>query len=287
LLHCNAIIVDENDVGRYIDALANLKAVVTNDIVQINRKFKDAISFRFWGFMVQCVNDLPRIRDKSDSFYRRQILVPMDKCFTGAERRYIKDDYLSRPEVLEYVLKKVLNTNFYELSIPSRCCDLLGSYKELNDPIRAYMQEFKDRFVWDLVPTDFLYDLYKSWYIACNPSGKPDGKHTFKKQLDVLLKEPDFRDYWEVVPNPISIAGKMDKPEPLIAIYNLSNWKNKSYTGTDIKKISTPAILNTRYRGIRRCPNCPPPVDMIDITDVEEAADSAANIVTNGTTSDN
>ena len=253
LLHCNAIIVDENDVGRYLDTLSDLKAVVTNDIIQINRKFKDPVSFRFWGFMVQCINDLPRIRDKSDSFYRRQILVPMDKCFTGAERRYIKDDYLSRPEVLEYVLKKVLHTDFYQLSSPARCRDLLGAYKELNDPVREFLTEFKDQFVWDLIPTDFMYDLYKSWYGRCNPCGKPEGKIAFKKQLDILLLEPGIRDMWRTTNGAVRISDKMSRPEPLIAYYDLSLWKNPSYTGNDIDKISTPRLTTDRYRGIIRC----------------------------------
>lgn len=271
LLHCNAIIVDENDVGRYIDCLANLKAVVTNDIVQINRKFKDPVSFRFWGFMVQCINDLPRIRDKSDSFYRRQLLVPMDKCFTGSERRYIKDDYLSRDDVLEYVLKKVLHTDFYELSSPKRCKDLLGSYKEINDPVREFIAEFKEKFTWDLVPTEFLYDLYKSWYIRCNPSGKPEGKTNFKKQLDVILLEPDFSVYWESTDNAVSVGNKMSCPEPLIVLYDLTNWKNPSYNGSDINKISMPRLTSTRYRGIKRRPNFP--VITVDSDDIEDEDD--------------
>lgn len=253
LLHCNAIIVDENDVGRYLDSLSAIKAIVTNDIVQIDRKFKDPISFRFWGFMVQCINDLPRIRDKSDSFYRRQILVPMDKCFTGSERRYIKDDYLSRPEVLEYVLKKVLNTDFYELSIPTRCRDLLGAYKEFNDPVREFLSEFQDQFVWDLIPTEFMYDLYKSWYIRCNPCGKPEGKINFKKQLDILLLEPGFKEHWKTTSSMIRVGNRMSLPEPLIAQYDLSAWKNPNYTGTDIKKISSPRLTTDRFRGMIRC----------------------------------
>jgi putative DNA primase/helicase len=101
LVYSNAIIVDENNVGEFLDKSANLKAIITNDIVQINRKFRKPISFRFWGFMVQCINDLPRVKDKSDSFYRRQLTIPMDGHFTGKEREYIKDDYLGRKDVLE------------------------------------------------------------------------------------------------------------------------------------------------------------------------------------------
>ena len=71
--------------------------------------------------MVQCLNEMPRIKDKSDSFYRRQLFIPFTKCFTGEERKYIKQDYLKRTEVLEYVLYRVLNMNYYELDTPQTC----------------------------------------------------------------------------------------------------------------------------------------------------------------------
>ena len=48
LTRATAIIVDENDVGTYIDKAANLKAIITNDAISINRKFKHAISYRFY-----------------------------------------------------------------------------------------------------------------------------------------------------------------------------------------------------------------------------------------------
>lgn len=88
LLRAQAIIVDENNVGTFIDKAANLKAVITNDVLFVNRKFKEPIAYQFFGFMVQCLNEMPKVKDKSDSFYRRQLFVPFTKCFTGHERKY-------------------------------------------------------------------------------------------------------------------------------------------------------------------------------------------------------
>ena len=45
LTRATAIIVDENDVGTYIDKAANLKAIVTGDTIQMNRKFKMPIAY--------------------------------------------------------------------------------------------------------------------------------------------------------------------------------------------------------------------------------------------------
>src|SRR5699024_1687812 len=99
--------------------------------------------------------------------YRRQLFAPFKKSFTGAERRYIKDDYLERREVLEYALWHVLHRagtdrykstgvdgpgNYYTLSEPPATQEVLDEYKQVNDPVRAYWEEFRDQFAWDLVP---------------------------------------------------------------------------------------------------------------------------------------
>jgi putative DNA primase/helicase len=251
LFNANAIIVDENNVGEYIDKSANLKAVITNDVISVNRKNKSIISFKFWGFMVQCVNELPRVRDKSDSFYRRQILIPFEKTFTGIERSYIKDDYLNRKEVLEYVLWKILNMEkFYTLEAPQKCLDLMGAYKNTNDPVRDFLGDFADKFVWDFVPTDFLYDLYIAWQRRFNPQGKPEGRTGFRSQIEQLVSN-DPNSLWLMTPNPIHTNGKMDRPEPLILEYNLANWKNPNYIGKDMAQICVPAPA-ARTRGIVR-----------------------------------
>lgn len=54
LLRSTAIVVDENDVGTYIDKAGNLKSVITNDVIAINRKFKTPVAFQFHGFSVSC-----------------------------------------------------------------------------------------------------------------------------------------------------------------------------------------------------------------------------------------
>lgn len=250
LIRANAIIVDENDVGIYLDKVANLKAVITNDAVFINRKYKTPITYQFFGFMVQCLNEYPKVRDRTNSFYRRQIFVPFDKCFTGAERRYIKDDYLSRPEVLEYVLFKVLNTNYYELSEPDSCRLMLEDVKESNDPVRQFVVDMLPQCVWDILPFDFLHDLYKVWFSKVNPGGSPLGRNTFIRELLAAIEgNPD----WECQDKKKQITTKklMDKPEPLIAKYGLVDWMNPNYKGPDVNQICRPK-LSYSYRGLER-----------------------------------
>ena len=254
LTRASAIIVDENDVGTFIDKAGNLKSVITNDVIQINRKFKTPIAYQFYGFMVQCLNEMPKIKDKSESFFRRQLFVPMNKCFTGIEKPYIKNDYLHRKEVLEYVLKRVLEMNYYRLSEPESCTKALGEYKEFNDPVRQFWSEFRDEFKWDLLPFTFLYSLFKEWSALNNPSGKPIGKTTFINDIVQVVRGDDK---WICLDKSrqiyITDSNKhgMDRPEHLIVEYNLTEWMNPTHKGRNKDLLAIP-VLEDRYRGIER-----------------------------------
>lgn len=255
LIRTNAVLVDENDVGEYVDKAANLKAVITNDVLLINRKGKTPIAYQFRGFMVQCVNDTPKFRDKSGSLYRRQLIIPFDKSFTGAERKYIKQDYMHRTEVLEYVLHKVLNGNFYELSEPKAIRIALREYKIENDPIRAFAEEFLDQLVWDLLPWKFLYALYRAWLSKEQPSSRPLGSNKFIKHFTLILQE-DLDYGWTVTPAAVRTKNRILGEEPLAVEYNLDQWFDIQPVNGSIRKVGTPHNMPVSTRGLLRASAC-------------------------------
>ena len=252
LTRVSAIIVDENDVGTYVDQAANLKAVITNDAITINRKFKAPIVCQFHGFMVQCMNELPKIKDRSDSFYRRQLFVPMEKWFGGNERKYIKEDYLYRDEVLEYVLYKILNTNFYKLSTPASSQHLLNEYKVQNDPVRDFFYELEVETEWTLLPFDFIYDYYMAWFRKNNPNGTILGKYSLLEQIKRLAHESRVFDVKDK--SPVKPGDKMDAIEPLIGKYQLKDWSTPGKTGNAYCR---PAKIKSTYRGLVRYSDVP------------------------------
>ncbi len=237
LTRATSIIVDENDVGTFIDKAANLKAIITNDVIQLNRKFKSPIAYQFKGFMVQCLNEMPRIKDKSDSFYRRQLFVPFTKCFTGKERKYIKRDYFHNKDVLEYVLYRVLHMDYHTLSEPEDCRLALESYKAFNDPVRQFMDDVISQCVWDLLPFGFLYDLYKCWMKENAPNGGIQGRNTFIN--DLITVSGNNPNWYCTSANKLVRSGNlMQGEEPLAITYGLKQWTNFSRA--------------SRYRGLLR-----------------------------------
>lgn len=256
LTRASAIIVDENDTNCYIKSAGNIKSVITGDTFQLNCKYKAPITFGFSGLMVQCINNLLKFADKSESHYRRFLMIPFTKCFTGQERKYIKADYLKRSEVLEYVVYRVLNMSYdhhawEDGKLPQACIDLWDEYKEYNDPVRQFLNEMLPELVWDLIPWNFLYDLYKAWFKRNNPSGQVQSKNSFSKDVKhILLKNSE----WKVIErndSPQRVGNRMDKTELLIYEYNLTDWMDPVYKGPDINKICQPVLKNT-YRGLLR-----------------------------------
>lgn len=193
LTHATAIICDENNVGGFLDSCASFKSLVTGDRLQINRKNKSAITAKFRGLVVQCMNDMPKVKDKTGSFARRLLIVPFEKRFEGHENKSIKNDYLNRKEVLEYVLYKVLNTDYYEFSIPSACEEMLGDFKTNNDPVRRFLEYILPEAQWNILPYDFLWDLYRQWFKGDAPAGTSINKDTFiKAVLDAVGTTPEW-----------------------------------------------------------------------------------------------
>lgn len=250
LLTANAVITDENATNDYSRNVSKLKAVVTGDSISIDRKYKDSITFVYRGIIVQCVNSLPRAADQTDSFYRRFLMIPFEKTFQGAERKYIKSQYLHRPDVLEYVLWKVLNMpDYYELPEPEACKALLSTYKQYNDPVLQFVDEVFPEFAWNKVPASFVYDLYLEWCKHNNPSGKAIGKHSILDKIKYYISNA-YSDTWMYNDGTVNICkDDNQQPEHMIFDYHLDKWVNGAYKGTDIEKLCKP-VFKTTYKRV-------------------------------------
>ena len=251
LINKTAVITDENPTEVFVSNAINLKSAVTGDVLTINRKNKTIINYRFNGFMIQCLNGIPRSSDTSGSFYRRQIYIPMVKEFEGKEKKWIKDDYIKRRDTLEYIVYKLLVcTNYYEIDVPVAAKNLLNEVKVVNDSTREFFNEIEPLLQWKNVPIPFIYDIYLKWNAKNNPSGKTLGKTNFTKQLESITSDKDviyekmidnkLHYYkWEVTPSDVQkriTKSEIETPEPLISEFDLKDWSIASQTSSSSMK---------------------------------------------------
>lgn len=255
LINAQVVLTDENRMEFNFDGADRLKAAADGSAFKVEIRYKGYVNMRFPGLMIQCVNELPRIKDKTGSWYRRLAVVPFTKSFTGHERKYIKSDYLKRPEVLAYVKKRAIETEVEDIDLhdlmPDKCKAALEDYKLTNDPVRQYWEEISSQLVWNRIPGTFLYDLYCAWNRRNNPSGNAVSKIVFNRQLAEIIKDDPI---W------INKMGKNDTirkdksndlPEHLIIEYDLRNWMNRTYQGFNTTQ-RLKGNVPERFRGLVR-----------------------------------
>lgn len=261
ITHWIAIIADENAFKGNVDDVSRYKCIVTGDPVSVNAKFGKPFDYIFHGMTLQCFNEYPNVCDNTGSFARRLLLLNWEKHFDKkTENRNIKDDYIGRKEVLEYVLKKVLLMgDIDKLPEPKPVQDAISRYIDDTVPYSHFIKEFclsdSDGLIklrWRRMPIQFLYDLYSEWHKNQYQVKAAETGPTFK---NLLCNDKDLQVYWDinprraywsqkdlVDPSAKAASGSNDAesqdeednpyiPEPLINDYNLAKWKNRDKPG--------------------------------------------------------
>lgn len=211
-----------------LDDIAYLKPILAGHTISM---YGNCV--RFNGFMVQYIAGEPHVKNKFDLFFRNQLYISLEKTFKHNEFRNIKNDYLHRQDVLEYILYRVLNMDYDSFTASDKRNNTLKEYGSFNDYVCQFMEEIMPRLQWDLVPFTFLYDLYNAWYKKNIGDKNTKSKQEFKKYFLSFL--PEFTDWYYETNKVYRPKNKMDRTEPLIAEYKLEEWYNpilkSTYTG--------------------------------------------------------
>lgn len=253
LSDCFAVLSDENEVGNFMRKAAAIKSWVTHDWFRANEKYGPMSYVKGRGLCVFCINELPVFKDKSESLYRRFIVIPFVKRFVGEdENPAIKNDYLKRPEVLEYVAYKALMMDPFETFIePDVCKELLGQMREDNDPVLQFAKAFLPQFVWDLLPWKFVYAVYRAWMHDDVPSGRAVSKTVFEDRLKAYVDDNPSCG-WTVTPAAVRTKNRIIGEEPLAVEYNIDNWFDMLPVNGSIRKVGTPHNIPISARGLLR-----------------------------------
>ena len=253
------ILSDENEVGDYMKKAGAFKAWVSHDWIRLNVKYGQMTNAKGRGLCVFCANELPASKDKSESLYRRFVPIPFLKRYVGAdENTAIKNDYVKRPEVLEYVAHKALMMDLFDTFItPAVCKDLLGQMRVENDPVLQFAEDFLPEFKWDLLPWEFVYAVYSAWMRKEVPSGRAVSRKAFTERLSAYVDDNPSCGWF--VPRgadgkqkKVRTRGRMAGDEPLAVEYDISNWFDLQPVGGSIRKIGLPHNIKASYRGLQR-----------------------------------
>lgn len=236
------VVSDENATNDFVKNAETIKMLATRESYFVNPKYKPPYNETFEGTQVHCLNALPRFGDHSDSMWRRWLFIPLTAEFEGRDRKYIKDVYMRRPDVLQYILRRALEMKFTGFSETDATRALLNDAKLHNDSARQFWAEHKDECVWDLLPFELLYELFKAWFARNKPGGRLVDRSTFEESIRSAVKESGG-DWAALPPRTAKKASvHMMAKEPLIAEYDLDH----KWNALDNKKQFRGALFRDR-----------------------------------------
>ena len=101
---------------------------------------------------------------------RRLILVPFDAQFTDkTENKAIKEQYLKRADVLEYVLNKAINQPDFDKFIePERSKALKEEFEADNNSAVGFLKDIFEPGHFERIPVSLLYQWYLNY---CSKNG--------------------------------------------------------------------------------------------------------------------
>lgn len=89
----------------YIEDVEIFKSWITGDDLEIEEKFKPKQTIRPYAKFIFNANKLPSVADKTDGFYRRLQIIPLEYSFTNKDKKIFDFNKVVCKEGLEYLAK--------------------------------------------------------------------------------------------------------------------------------------------------------------------------------------
>lgn len=156
------VIGDDVPAGIYLEDSSNFNSVVTGDVVTIDIKNRQAFSMALTPTVIQSTNGMPRFKNNTNGTFRRLVIVPFNQHFSDEEdNKSIKDDYIARTSVTEWIMKNALdNFSFDTFVQPELVKETLEEFKVENDPLANFKVEVFDKHQPQVIPTGAVYRYY-------------------------------------------------------------------------------------------------------------------------------
>lgn len=180
-----AVIGDARFAGPGITSVTErLLTISGEDPIDVNQKYKPAVSVRLSTRFMFLSNELPRLTDASTALAKRFLLLPMNKSAYGREDLELKPRLRREMSgIFNWALAGWASLNERGYFIPAKAAEESArSMEDLASPVGAWLRE------WYEVGTGFRTDTgeaFASWCTWCEKNGieKPGDKPSLGRNL--------------------------------------------------------------------------------------------------------
>lgn len=187
LIGKHLVIGDDNPIDKVVTDPSTMFSLVTHDIVTIEKKCKQPYSTRLTPVIVQSANQMIKIQGDKEAIARRTLVLPFVSEFNkDGYNREIKQDFLKRQNVLEYVLMRALE---YDIGDGFKDLRHHPAVREVQGMSMTSVEQFS-YYLFSRVKSTFLPNAFMLWAYEqfCERIGLERGtKEAFHKELKDTL----------------------------------------------------------------------------------------------------
>lgn len=171
----------------FLEDMSTFKMFVTGDYLSVEEKFKSKQTISPYAKMLFIANELPAVADKTNGFYRRLEIIPLETSFTDEDAKSFNIKDLLTSEALEYLAN-------ISVSAYLNMGNVFSNYEESDREVKKYklnansvVSFFNDKDSNCLyrkaeVTAQEFYSAYKDYCIANQYKGL--GRNKFYEQLE-------------------------------------------------------------------------------------------------------
>lgn len=153
---------------------STLKRLASGEAIKVDRKFKNPFTFKSNCKHIYCLNNLPRVGDKTDAFFRRIITIPFNVQIKKENQIIRYGERLASEErsgILNWMLEGYLRLKRqkWQFTESVQVAELLDEYRKDNNNVISFVEEkcYLDE------PDAFISNeaIYESYVEYCKKSG--------------------------------------------------------------------------------------------------------------------
>lgn len=188
IYNTSLVIGDDNNPNDFIEDSSNFKSAVTGDRILLDIKSIQPFKYKPNITTVQSMNGIPRFKDNTGGVYRRFKVIKFNHQYPDTpDSKLIKSKYIKDNKLLQFVLKKGLETDISTITDTKESNDALDEQKSEDNPIYAFCKDIIINLTSSRIPTKFLYKLYQKYCVENNLKYIPT-QNKFTRDLKTILK---------------------------------------------------------------------------------------------------
>ena len=222
-----AVVGEESNASTsYIENCAMIKMLARAQEYTFRQIRQEPFSFRFNGILIQQCNKPPLFSEKTDAMFSHSVNIPFTKSFSD-DRPYIKDDYILREDVAEWLAYKLTVEMDALEAYDTAALKALEPFKRemLADGMSTMqaLDEIVPGLHMNFIPSELLYDLYIRW---CDRNGVTGRAVVSAKVFRDDLEQYGINNNYSVeytTKYARSSVKDLDNPHPAILAFGHSN----------------------------------------------------------------